>query len=314
MNKLEPVKIHALQLLNGGYLIELPSGKHLLNGVETYLNGKPATFDSLPDIKQISTYSELTHYTNKTGESLTVDEYESRLRPLKLKGFHEDMDDDNELEFAELEDEYAYRKFIRDWSEHRIIRQSIERVYDFEIIPEITSTSPHILPMRHFGKDLTKGMFVYQRNSAAESAFYEFGKKYGYTLVDKNAKPKSTECQMGFNGLRYAKIGETYAFTESDEMKFKRDFVGNYADCEDMLKSDRTYVENKFLLEVNSGRKLTDGNTIRHILREVKFIKDRLNKIDSKNVTRNEKSAAVSSVSKLENELVSLITEVEQAS
>jgi hypothetical protein len=297
-------KLFALRMSNGGYMIELPKGHHRIDGVEKYLVGDVATFDELPELEKISVKYLTTHYFNANGDQLSVDDYNKKLDELKSKGYY--IDDC--LEFLNLDDEYAFKKFSKEWVANQVIKTIVETRYEFEVIPEIKSSSVHIVPMRHFGKDLTKNAFVLYRYAAAEAAFYEFAKKYGYEIVSKNSEPKKNECQMGYNGFRYAKIGKSFIFSDSDVTKFNSNFVGDYDSCEKTMQSDRDYIEQKFLLEVNANKKFEDETTIKTILDKVESIRTMFRNIDYKNASRHQYGATQNAISELSRILTELIT------
>lgn len=296
-------KLFALQMLNGGYMIELPKGLHLINGVEKHLTGDVATFDELPKLEKISVKYLTTHYFNANGEQLSVDDYNKKIDELKSKGHY--IDDC--LEFDDLDDEYAFKKFSKEWIANQVIKTIVETTYEFEVIPEVKSASVHIVPMRHFGKDLTKNAFILYRNSAAEAAFFEFAEKYGYKVVGKNEEPKENECQMGFNGPRYAKIGKSFVFSGSSD-RFNSNFVGDYDSCEKIMQSDRDYIEQKFLLELNANKKFRDETAIKDVLDKVKSIQSMFRGIEYKIFTKHQYNATQNAISDLIRELTKLIT------
>jgi hypothetical protein len=297
-------KLFALQMLNGGYMIELPTGHHRINGVEKHLTGDVATFDELPKLEKISVKHLTTHYSNVSGEQLSVDDYNKKLEELKSKGHY--IDNCSELKFDNLDDEYAFKKFVKEWIENQVIKTVVETTYEFEVIPEIKSSSVYIVPMRHFGKDITKNAFVLHRQFAAEAAFLEFAKKYGYKVVGKNEEPRENECQMGFNALRYSRIGKSYVFRGSD--RFESNFIGDYDSCEEIMQSDRDYIEQTFLVELNANKKFKDETTIKTILDKVESIQAIFKSVDYKISTKYQYDDTQKEISELIQTLTQLIT------
>jgi hypothetical protein len=96
----------------GIYHFKLPYGTFVING-ERYTNDSyketEMTASSVPVIRVLNNISELTGYEDTKGDTLSVEKYKEARN--QLSGY----DNDGDMSFDNLEDEYAYKKFISKW-------------------------------------------------------------------------------------------------------------------------------------------------------------------------------------------------------
>lgn len=95
----------------GAYVLSLGHGDWNVSGINVTGPDEVQCL-SIDDVRSVSTSKVITHYENADGDSLSVDEYDNLNRELRSKG----VEDDYDLLFDDLDDEYAYRKFQKSWT------------------------------------------------------------------------------------------------------------------------------------------------------------------------------------------------------
>jgi hypothetical protein len=210
-----------------------------------------------------------THYVNSEGEIKTVEEYESEVNRLSENA---EKDGYGNPEFEDLDDEYSYRKFIKEWnpiySEPEVEKSRVSvdvvevRVESGD--PDIKSlwNSPGVARKSH--------LYSLHRNPLAVRTF------------------KSLCLELGLNyhvpehsGVRYAKVDGSYIFKEN--MDFKDfPFIGTLEQCveeKNRIKNEvRTAVEiplakKRGVSLKNASQVLCDLETILSSVSEIRPMK-----------------------------------------
>ena len=154
-----------------------------INGKE-YKDVKKVWFDEEPKIiEKIRDDTKIVAYGD-----LTPEEYETRLEEL-LKELKFTEDEWGNKTFDELEDEYKYKKFVK---EHHPKYESYRVYVSLEIIIyDITGRTDisYIVPNRYIGKeeiDINKKEILYNYFPDPPKMFQEIAEKYGFTKSDSN--------------------------------------------------------------------------------------------------------------------------------
>lgn len=175
---------------------------------------------SLEGIRQVVTKrGRLLNYKSESGETITSEDYAAEVARLIGKSYR---DSDDEIQFANLDDEFAYRKFFATWSagdrepdvvEHQPVNVVVTEVRLNSGDPDIQSlwNSPRV--------DREKTLYTIDRDGIMVRAFYA-------ACEDGGVKGENE----GRRYLRFAKIEGGYAFNDSfDESRQK--FVGTLEQC-----------------------------------------------------------------------------------
>lgn len=199
------------------YYFELPYGEWIVNNKKyTVSNYQPDKLNSLlePEIFKVNKSTKIKYYENVSEPNihkLGFDAYQYDLSVLKSKGKLYD-DEGDELYFDKLEDEFAYKKFVRDWKpvcEEVISKEKV----DVEIRHAMLDTgNEFIKPL--FCVDSTKPELV-------QVMFAAYQMKVVKDWCNKHV-PDAYEIP-NHGHLEYAKISGQYVFTGT-----KTEFNGQY--------------------------------------------------------------------------------------
>ena len=231
-------------------------------------------------------------YYKNSDESLklTVEEYNNQVNELtKNQEYY-----DGSYEWDSLEKEFAYRKFLKEWStvtKIESVKTKINLIYkelpisDYPFIVPLYSVGQisdpfcsYIPPLRALVKMAAE---KYGFEDAGDNAKYEktAGKKWS---VDPNAKD-----------LQYIKINGKYPFSK-DEFRRFHCLNAPYEECVQKYKKDLKYLEDFFAAEarVLDCVKL-DENERLVLVKKINELIVCLNNVDPKSVSRVSYNSAV---------------------
>lgn len=198
------------------YYFELPCGEWIVNNKKyTVNNYQPDKLNSLlePEIFKVNKSTKIKYYENVSEPNMhkiAVDAYSQSLSA--LIGFAIWSESDEEYRFEKLEDEFAYKKFLRDWKPVYEEVISKEKV-DIEIRHAMLDTgNEFIKPL--FCVDSTKPELV-------QVMFAAYQMKVVKDWCNKHV-PDAYEIP-NHSHLEYAKISGQYVFTGT-----KTEFNGQY--------------------------------------------------------------------------------------
>lgn len=198
------------------YYFELPYGEWIVNNKKyTVSNYQPDKLNSLlePEIFKVNKSTKIKYYENVSEPNMhkiAVDAYSQSLSA--LIGFAIWSESDEEYRFEKLEDEFAYKKFLRDWKPVYEEVISKEKV-DIEIRHAMLDTgNEFIKPL--FCVDSTKPELV-------QVMFAAYQMKVVKDWCNKHV-PDAYEIP-NHSHLEYAKISGQYIFTGT-----KTEFNGQY--------------------------------------------------------------------------------------
>lgn len=199
------------------YLLEtVPWGMQLeLNGLPVKA---PAAIDDPHQLRRVvPTRTEVVGYVSADHMAgLSVERYnELRSQLLEPAGGDEDG-------FLNIDDEYAYKKFMRDWSPETLVRPATYEPVDFQVT-EIRRDSgdPDIRSLWNDAKlaDQRK-MYRVSRLHVAHNTLKQLAAKHGLDVEIPN-----------HSGIRFAKIEGAYSFDDSMDFTRGVDFIGTVEQC-----------------------------------------------------------------------------------
>lgn len=192
----------------GIYHFDLPYGSWEVNGQrveKNYGSNQPMTTAKPPVIKKINTQRKLKHYLNDNA-IISVEDYSYQLAHLQSPGSYDE--DSCDYVFNNLDDEYAYKKFIRA---HQGVYETITTYEDEElniIHAMLESESEYIVPL--FSFDSSKADLV---------KFYKNKLELDSTI--QWAKENCCILDIPTHGhLRFAKLNGNYVFDDSFDGKY----------------------------------------------------------------------------------------------
>lgn len=203
----------------GSYLVKAPyvwNGHIEVEGLR--VSAGEFVVGSLDGIEVVTKHpSQPTHYAAQNGETMTVEAYATERAALLSKA----SEGDDEPTFASLDDEFAYRRFVATWS----AVMGPETVRREPLTVEVTevrtaSGDPDIAsqwnaPSVHADRKL----YSISRNGVAAKALREGCARHGLPYEIP-----------GHSGIRFAKIGDGYAFGDKADFG-DRPFIGTLAQC-----------------------------------------------------------------------------------
>ncbi len=290
------------------YHFNLPYGEWVVNGKE-YTNpnykSEQITSKEEPVIFKIERKTHITKYKNVNENTicLSTSAYEDSLERLKSKGSWCNFDE--EFTFKELEDEFAYKKFLRDWqpvTEQQILKHRVET----EVRHAMLETgSPFIKPL--FCIDQTKPELV-------EVDFARYQKHVVHEwLKDCNVTDYDFP---NHSHLEYFKMGKSYVFTGT-----RNEFNGSNpvrvmqgAAAEQLLADEKKKIEGKLYAVLCSLRAIPDVN-VRQVTSEIEAVRayllqhagDRMSKSQVVQTCRNDLQKIVTRLENLSKEVISAV-------
>jgi len=259
----------------GDYLID---GKLVKNFYEGWLSGKPKSIKRIVKKKRTVNYG-----------GLSPEEYKRRVEELLSKAIG--FDEYDEPIWGNLDDEYAYKKFVYD---HPPKEEEYVDYEDCEIVEyDITGRTDikWIQPFRYLGKEPVndEGKVLYRYKANPYEMAQEIAKKLGFKEVEdgdventvgrKWSVPKS-----GRDTLRFLQINGKYADYES--LPCFCSVVGTWEECYKKYVEHYTAIEKLFKQvekEIEAVGKPVDKATVIDFLQILKkFLQDMKVKANSK--------------------------------
>lgn len=286
-----------------GYLFTLPSlgygssNYYKVNG-EKVESSKTFTTDVEPVIELYTNTSVKVKAKSLVDSKpdLTIEEYDTKKEEMELKRVW-DQYEEYKI-FENIDDEYEYKKFIRDYQ--IITRTDEEQIQTFQlnIKEKLESDNPYITLHRHIGKGITSQAATYNR-----WAFYKYYVRKllndkGFEELDSSVSKAGTYKIYQYNdGMvnLYAEgkqIFDIKVFNFSDEL----DVV------EKKYQEDKQWIEDKISSFLKNSRNLP---SVQDVISKLNSIQRQVQKIDCKVKSIDEYNIAVRWIRDFINDLES---------
>jgi len=282
------------------YMVKLPNGVYKIDGeIFTSDENQEIALKSLDNIFLLTMQSKIIYYVNAEDKILSIDEYEKEIQKLKSKGEYLDY----EWVFDNLDDEFNYRKFIRQWTpiSKRIVVVEENVVFETETI-KITIENSNILPIYTVTGELS-GVYIYKQSAARMSIFRDLVKEL--KLVESDDIRSDSYSLPTHSGLTYAKICGHYVFNDkklwSDNITDKR---GSLEYLKNLYAEDLETITSR----VKSKYNIVNGKSNSNLLffeKDLRSLQIYLNAIDSKQKTISEWHNAIRLIKKILNKFYS---------
>ena len=241
----------------GSHVITIGSGFYLIDGkritVPYNYNKTEIVVTNPYDIRQMTPTAQDSHYENEEGEKLTVDEYSDTVNTLNLKA-HKVWDDEEEcynLEFKDLDDEYAKRKFCRKWKVVRATKEVIsEPLPVFEQLVRLDTGNEFIQSLyttAAVGEDVA--LYIYHRNNATKKivadCFTKPGMVYTQGASHSQTEGKKIWGNSNHSHIEYVTAFGKYVFTaeKNSVVKGASNMKGTLAALQKQYEADKKYLE-----------------------------------------------------------------------
>ncbi|MDT0160402.1 hypothetical protein [Bacillus sp. AG4(2022)] len=225
---------------------------------------------------------------------LTIAEYDEKKAKLESKKV---WDQFNEYKiFDNLEDEFEYKKFVRDYKIITKMEEELVQTLELNIQEKVESDNPYIKLHRHIGKGITSQAATYDRWSFYKYYTRKLLKDKGFEELDSSISKKNTYKIYQYNeGMvnLYAEgkqIFDTNVRSFSDELEI----------VEKKYKEDKEWIEEKVSAFIKNSRNLP---SVQDIISKMNGILKQVQKIDPKVKTIDEYNAAVRWIKDLINDL-----------
>ena len=196
------INVEAFELDKGVYYIELQSGTYEIEDKRVQIgwsdNKVIVDLDKKPTIYKIDVRSKVEHYLNANGEILTVESYNKKYNELNKA---------EDFEFDNIDDEYAFKKFIQEW---KAVNTSFEvkTLVEYTIKYNVYNLPKYIQPMRKLNGDLKNTIYIYDQTKhileLTEKALLEIG----YIKSSRESTIEG-EFYLSKDSIRFSKIDKS---------------------------------------------------------------------------------------------------------
>ena len=214
-------------------------GLYLIDNKEINISyNQVLTFNQKPEIYYISIRNEIDFY-DFNNNKISIDEY-NKIKDDIFKNF------DNEIkEWKTLEAQIEYLKLSKEYTPKYKEVKSKENVDIVDNVPFIIDTEDEYIVSDYF-LNQNKPLYTFDRKKYAIDLFKKLCEENGLTEQDKKGK----FYKIGTNsGLRFAKISQSYVFSQNYE--FKNSFKGSFKQCLDMKNKLKDDITTKTLNHIN---------------------------------------------------------------
>lgn len=223
--------------------VDLPRGKYLIDGEVVDAQGK-IVVKSFDNIRKITQTTVVSHYVCGTMRKEVSDYNAEKLR---LESKREE--EDGHYEWASLEDEFAYRKFIQDWTPVTTVVEEISEPLSFgEILNvKVDTGCPYIQSEFSLGNDTD--LYVYHQGSAwagiTDEVFKELGMEFTAGLNYNQTANKKIWSNSTHSGIRYVTAFNTYVFDDTFKTPFNR--RGTLKECMALYEADKKRIKERIV-------------------------------------------------------------------
>lgn len=250
----------------------------------------------------------ITHYENADGEKIDPVSYDQKVKELTSKAEYDE--DDPVYIFQDLDEEYAYKKYIRSWFPvSKKIEVESEPV-EIAVTPITLETgNPFITSMFCLGvtKEEEQTLYVYNRPDAVvqivKDTFERLGFEFRGNINYGETNKKKIWGNSNHSTIRFVVAFGTYLFNDSWDVKAVR--RGSLEEMTRQYEKDKKELE----LIIKSKYSLHFENPIlcvrsaNNILANLEKIASDVSEIDSKTKTQDKKTRAATNIRQLISDL-----------
>lgn len=180
--------------IKGTYFLNpLPHGTYRINGEGEFDLSEPTQYSEVPTIERIRRTQNIDHYTNSAGETLNKDDYDERKEYF--------LQFSRSGTFDNLEMEYAYKKFIREWSASYRDDTEYESV-TVEVAEYPEAEEDYLKPIRLITGQVEPPLF--ELDIQMQQEFDTIAKELGFKRLEDRLNSSDTV------GMNYSVYGSSY--------------------------------------------------------------------------------------------------------
>lgn len=286
----------------GNYLVKLGYGTYEIDGKLVTIEGYNKTEVQVKDAKNIRRFNvSLVPIAYKSGdETISVEEYKDNIESLAKKGWN---DAEDGLSFNNIDDEYAYKKFLQKWEAVLERKESYSEPLIFtETIVRLNTDNPFISSMFTTQSEFSD-IYVYNRIAATmqivKDTFTELGM---VETPDKGYATTSREKTFhipGHSHVRFTQAFGTYCFNDSWEVKHNQ--RGSLEQMKAQYETDKKKYSNHLKVMYNNhfGEKSLDVISAKRVRSDLAGIASSISEIDPKQRSVGSKRVASSKLAEL---------------
>lgn len=284
----------------GVYLLKLPHGTYDVDGVT--VNGPTEwQLDKMPVVRQVTTTTVTTHYINENDVTMTPDQYEDAVNALRAKGT---LDEYDGWEFNDLDDEYAYRKFLKTWKPVNKSRVTMGDPMPVATAPIKLDTGNKFIKSPNvygdFKPDEDEGgffIYTYDRKYAIPAIAREVFAELGMVKSDEKLYYSATEGKKvyyddGRDSVRFWTAFGTYCFNDSFEVKGRGEITDTLEGCRERYEEDKkkvqTHLKAQFAKHFKLGDEATAVKTLEQVMECMRIVRSCMDEVTPHARTRTQ--------------------------
>ena len=260
------INVEAFELDKGVYYIELQRGTYEIDGKRVFIdwndNKVIIDLDNSPTIYKIDERSKVEHYLNSSNDILSIEDYNKK---------YSELNKAEDFEFDNIDDEYAFKKFIQEW---KAINTSFEvkTLVEYTIKYNVYNLPKHIQAMRKLNGDLKNTIYVYDQAKhileLTEKALLEIG----YIKSSRESTIEG-EFYLSKESIRFSKINNrallTIQISDLRQYEEKGIYKDTYTKVFELYNSNIINIDKIIKIWYASQTKL-DGILYSEVLKELK--------------------------------------------
>lgn len=263
-----------------GYLFTLPSlgyssSKYYKVNGEKVEQNKTYTTDSEPVIEIFTTASVRVKAKSLIDGhlDLEIDEYEKKKENMESKKVWDRYEEYKV--FENLDDEYEYKKFLRDYQLITRTEEEYIQTLQLNIKEKIETDNKYITLHRHIGKGITSQAATYNRWAFYKDYTRQLLNEKGFEELDSSISKNNTYKIYQYNDgmvnlyVEGKQVFDIKVFSFSDELEI----------VEAKFQEDKEWIENKIVSYLRNSRNLP---SVQDVISKLNGIHKQVQKIDCK--------------------------------
>lgn len=266
-------------------ILYLNGGEYLINGkrysFSDYMNNK-IEIEELKELRKINITTVIINYYDELNQKeVSVKEYESLKEKLSSKGYY---DEDGYIYFNELDDEYNYKKFIKN---HKAVYKTIETVSE-NIEPSeelvVYKTDNEYIESCYFSeKEDEPLLYKYNREKAyldiVKNTFDSLGFEFAGDCNFKATKDKKIWGNSNHSCIKYVTAFGTYIFDDSFRL-YNSVIRGTLEDMKAQYEKDKARIEEVITRNYNENFSTLNRDKLNTLPSLINDLEYRLKKVD----------------------------------
>jgi len=289
-------------------VVELPHGTYLIDGevvdnsgYNFYNSKRQISVKDIDGIQSISTTNVLTGYLSDSGETISFSDYQEKLEAICKNATAYD----GEFEWASLEDEFAYRKFMQTWK----AQYKTETTYSEPLLIDRThilqDTGNRYIKAGFLTGEANIPLYSYSRTNAVASLmakkFESLGMERKEKLSYSQTEGKKVWSNSDHSGLEYVTAFGRYIMGKPNLPKTRGEFKGSLDYLTKIYEEDKKWIED--LIQVGYNLHFRNEGASSVLIKELhdglKTCIAYINTMDVKVKSETSKRSALAQINKL---------------